>query len=450
MNTEKIKPEPAPIYFFLETYGCQMNVNDSEILVALMEQKQYRLTEDIDQAHIVFMNTCAVRENAEKRVLGRINHYKQLQKKRPDLMIAVIGCMAERMKETLFEKGVDLVAGPDAYRDVYKLLEQIQHNDTTAINTELSKEETYGDIIPVRVGKHNVSAFISIMRGCDNYCSYCVVPYTRGRERSRDVKSIVNEVDHLIEHGYKEVTLLGQNVNSYAWKDEDGKQINFPVLMDKVAQRSKNLRIRFATSHPKDMSDELLHVIAAYPNICKHIHLPCQSGSSRVLQRMNRKYTRTWYLDRVEAIRKIVPECSITTDIISGFCGETEQDHQETLSLIREVGFDSAFTFRYSVRPGTLAEKKYSDDVPEEAKIKRLNEIISLQQDVSRENNRAMLGREVCVLIEGTSKRSDEHYMGRTSQNKLVVFPKTSQQPGEYVMVKIREVSSATLIGELL
>ncbi len=443
-----MQSEQNPIYFFIETYGCQMNVNDSEILAALMKQEQYHVTDDIDQAGIVLMNTCAVRENAEKRVLGRIDHYKQLQKKRPDLMIGVIGCMAERMKETLFEKGVDLVAGPDAYRDVHKLLEQIQRNHSTAINIELSKEETYDDVLPVRLGKNNVTAFISIMRGCDNFCSYCVVPYTRGRERSRDINSIINEADHLIEHGYKEVTLLGQNVNSYAWKDDEGKMINFPELMEKVAQRSKELRVRFATSHPKDMSDELLHVIRAYPNICKHIHLPCQSGSSRTLKRMNRKYTRAWYLNRIEAIRNIIPECSITTDIISGFCGETEQDHQETLSLIREVGFDSAFTFRYSVRPGTLAEKKYADDVPEEVKIKRLNEIISLQQDISKNNNRKMLGREVCVLIEGTSKRSEDQYMGRTSQNKLVVFPKTPQQPGEYVTVTIRDVSSATLIGE--
>ncbi len=447
---EKVQSEQEPIYFFIETYGCQMNVNDSEILAALMRQEQYHVTDDIDQAQIVLMNTCAVRENAEKRVLGRIDHYKQLRKKRPDLMIGVIGCMAERMQETLFEKGVDLVAGPDAYRDVHKLLKQIQCGHSTAINTELSKEETYDDVIPVRLGKNNVSAFISIMRGCDNFCSYCVVPYTRGRERSRDINSIINEVDHLIQHGYKEVTLLGQNVNSYAWKDDQGKMINFPELIEKVAQRSKELRVRFATSHPKDISDELLHVIGAYPNICKHIHLPCQSGSSRVLKRMNRKYTRVWYLDRIEAIRNIIPGCSITTDIISGFCGETEQDHQETLLLIREVGFDSAFTFRYSVRPGTLAENKYADDVPEEFKIKRLNEIIALQQDISKNNNRKMLGREVRVLIEGTAKRSKDQYMGRTSQNKLVVFPKTFQQPGEYVTVKIRGFSSATLIGELL
>ncbi len=447
---EKVQSEQEPIYFFIETYGCQMNVNDSEILAALMRQEQYHVTDDIDQAQIVLMNTCAVRENAEKRVLGRIDHYKQLRKKRPDLMIGVIGCMAERMQETLFEKGVDLVAGPDAYRDVHKLLKQIQCGHSTAINTELSKEETYDDVIPVRLGKNNVSAFISIMRGCDNFCSYCVVPYTRGRERSRDVNSIINEVDHLIQHGYKEVTLLGQNVNSYAWKDDQGKMINFPELIEKVAQRSKELRVRFATSHPKDISDELLHVIGAYPNICKHIHLPCQSGSSRVLKRMNRKYTRVWYLDRIEAIRNIIPGCSITTDIISGFCGETEQDHQETLLLIREVGFDSAFTFRYSVRPGTLAENKYADDVPEEFKIKRLNEIIALQQDISKNNNRKMLGREVRVLIEGTAKRSKDQYMGRTLRNKLVVFPKTFQQPGEYVTVKIRGFSSATLIGELL
>lgn len=437
-----------PVSFFLETYGCQMNVNDSEILTAFLHNYQYQQADHPEEADLILINTCAVRENAEQRVFGRIDHYKQYRKRKPGLIIGIMGCMAERLQNDLLAKGVDLVVGPDAYRNIGPLLEQLT-DGSSAMNTELSREETYEDVIPVRMDKNGISAYVSIMRGCDNYCAYCVVPYTRGRERSRDPASILREVDYLIEQGYKEVTLLGQNVNSYNW-DQDGKVVDFPHLLEQVAKRSSEMRVRFATSHPKDMSDALLKVMAGYPNICRHIHLPCQSGSTKVLQRMNRKYSREWYLNRIQAIKEWLPDCSITTDILAGFSGETAADHQETLSLVKQVAFDSAFTFRYSVRPGTLAAKKYSDDVPEQTKISRLNEIIALQQEISETNNQKIHGSIVRVLIEGRSKKSDQQYAGRTSQNKRVVFPKTQHQPGDYIDLKINGSTAATLFGNPL
>lgn len=429
---------------FIETYGCQMNAGDSEIVVSIMQDNGYRYTEDINQADIILINTCSIRDNAEQRIWGRLSAMRQLKKRKPSLIIGIIGCMAERLKEQLIEPqtGVDIVAGPDSYRSLPELVRSAEGGDK-GINVELSKEETYAEIAPVRLDKNGVSAYIAIMRGCNNYCAYCVVPYTRGIERSRDPQTIVAEARTLFENGYREVTLLGQNVNSYKCGE-----VGFPELMEMVAQVSPLLRVRFATSHPKDISDSLLEVMARYDNICKAIHLPAQSGSNEMLKKMNRKYTREWYLERVAAIRRYMPDCAITTDLIAGFCGETLEDHQQTLTLMQEVGYASAFMFKYSERPGTFSARHYPDDIADEEKTRRLNEIIALQNSLSVVSNEAEVGLVRQILVEGTSKRSEEQLCGRTSQNKMVVFDRGDHKAGDYVTVKITGCSSATLFGE--
>jgi tRNA-2-methylthio-N6-dimethylallyladenosine synthase len=436
--------------FYIETYGCQMNVADSEVVAAVLNTTQATLTDNVEEADIVLLNTCSIRDNAEQKVQHRLQELIASKKKaHPGLIIGVIGCMAERMGEELINKfGIDFVAGPDAYMDIPNLLAQCQLGQK-AINVQLSTTETYRDIIPARIGK-SISGFVSIMRGCNNFCSYCVVPYTRGRERSRDVDSILNEVKDLQTKGYKEVTLLGQNVNSYRFAEPDGQIIDFAQLLEKVALAAPDMRIRFTTSHPKDMSDKTLETIAKYDNICKFIHLPVQSGSNRILKLMNRKYTREWYLDRIAAIRKIVPNASIGTDVFCGFHDETIEDHQQTLSLMREVGFDMAFMFKYSERPGTYAHKHLPDLISEEEKVRRLNEIIELQTQLSLESNEREIGKVVDVLVEGYSKRSNQDMYGRTSQYKTVVFPKGNTRIGDVVQVKIQEASSATLKGILM
>lgn len=438
---------------YVETYGCQMNVGDTEIVVSIMRGEGFAYTEDIEKADIILVNTCSVRDNAEQRIWGRLSEFKRYKKARPELLVGVIGCMAERLKEQLLEKEriVDIVAGPDSYRDLPRLVRNASEGGK-GVNVELSKEETYAEIAPVRLDKNGVSAFIAIMRGCNNFCSYCVVPYTRGRERSRDPRTITKEARELFEQGYREVTLLGQNVNSYSWNDgnDSSVRIDFPGLMAEVASVSPELRVRFATSHPKDLSDKLLEVMASYPNICRSIHLPAQSGSSVMLERMNRKYTREWYLDRMEAIKKFIPDCSITTDLIAGFCGETEEDHQQTLSLMREVGYDFAYMFKYSERPDTKAAETMEDNVPEDVKTRRLNEIIALQNELSLENNKRDVGKTFEVLVEGVSKKRNDQLFGRTSQNKVVVFDKKGYGIGDFVEVLIKNCTSATLIGETL
>ena len=440
----------------IETYGCQMNVADSEVVASVMQMAGYETTESIDDADAVFLNTCSVRDNAEQKIYHRLEALCALRRQRSKgsatsgedkergLIIGVLGCMAERVKEELLDKhGVDLVAGPDAYMSLPDLIAQAELGHK-AINTELSVTETYRDVVPqrIRLG-HKIGGFVSIMRGCNNFCHYCIVPYTRGRERSRDVESILKEVCDLRNQGFKEVTLLGQNVNSYRARQEVG----FPQLLRLVAQAAPEMRIRFTTSHPKDMSDETLQVIADMPNVCRHIHLPVQSGSNRILQLMNRKYTREWYLDRVAAIRRIIPDCGLSTDIFVGYCSETEEDHQLSLSLMREVKYDSAFMFKYSERPGTYASKHLPDDVPEEVKIRRLNELIQLQTEISAQQNRKDEGREFNVLVEGFSKRSRDMLCGRTEQNKMVVFPKGTSHIGQTVSVRITGSTSATLLG---
>ena len=429
---------------FIETYGCQMNVGDSEIVVSIMQDEGFCYTENIAEADIILINTCSIRDNAEQRIWGRLSEMRRLRKAKPSLLIGVIGCMAERLKEQLTEGelAVDIVAGPDAYRDLPKLVREAESGGR-GINTLLSTEETYAEIAPVRLDKNGVSAYIAIMRGCDNFCSYCVVPYTRGRERSRDAESIIAEARTLFENGYREVTLLGQNVNSYRTGDVD-----FPTLLRLVAEISPLLRVRFATSHPKDMSDKLLEVMASMPNICKAIHLPAQSGSTVMLEKMNRKYTREWYLDRIAAIRRYMPDCAITTDLIAGFTGETEEDHKLTLSLMEEVGYEFAFMFKYSERPGTFAQRHMPDDIPDEVKTARLTEIINLQNRLSEQSNKRDVGKEFEVLVEGLSKRSDKQLFGRTSQNKVVVFDRGDHKVGDYVRVKVTGCSSATLFGE--
>ena len=429
---------------FIETYGCQMNAGDSEIVVSIMQEHGYRYTENINEADIVLINTCSIRDNAEQRIWGRLSAMRQIKKRKPSLIVGIIGCMAERLKEQLIEKGtgVDIVAGPDSYRSLPDLVRTAE-DGSKGINVELSKEETYAEIAPVRLDRNGVSAFIAIMRGCNNFCSYCVVPYTRGRERSRDCNTIVAEARTLFENGYREVTLLGQNVNSYCFGE-----VGFPELMAMVAEISPLLRVRFATSHPKDISDRLLEVMARYENICKAIHLPAQSGSNTMLEKMNRKYTREWYLERIAAIRRYMPDCAITTDLISGFCGETLEDHQATLSLMREVGYAGAFMFKYSERPDTFSARHFADDISEEEKTRRLNEVIALQNQLSIVSNEAEVGLIRQVLVEGTSKRSDEQLCGRTSQNKMVVFDRGNHTAGDYVTVKITGCSSATLFGE--
>ncbi|MBP6139632.1 MAG: tRNA (N6-isopentenyl adenosine(37)-C2)-methylthiotransferase MiaB [Bacteroides sp.] len=434
---------------FIETYGCQMNVADSEVIASVMQMAGYSVAESLDEADAVFMNTCSIRDNAEQKILNRLEHFYALKKKKKHLIVGVLGCMAERVKDELIEKHhVDLVVGPDAYLTLPDLVAAVETGEK-AINVELSTTETYREVIPSRICGNHISGFVSIMRGCNNFCTYCIVPYTRGRERSRDVSSILNEVRDLITKGYKEITLLGQNVNSYQFEDGE-RTVTFPMLLRIVAEAAPGARIRFTTSHPKDMSDETLQVIADVPNVCKHIHLPVQSGSSRILKLMNRKYTREWYLERVQAIKRIIPDCGLTTDIFSGFHSETDEDHQLSLSLMEECGYDSAFMFKYSERPGTYASKKLVDDVPEEIKVARLNEIIALQNRLSLEANQKCVGKTYEVLVEGVSKRSREQLFGRTEQNKVVVFDRANHKIGDFVQVVITEASSATLKGEPL
>ena len=433
---------------YIETYGCQMNVNDTEVIFSILAKHGYERTEKMEEADVIMANTCSVRDNAEQRIWGRIDCFNQARKHRPGVVIGIVGCMAERLKEALLDSHkVDLVAGPDAYRRLPELLEAVSPGHPQ-IDVMLSREETYADITPVRLDKNGVSAFISIMRGCNNVCSYCVVPYTRGAERSRDPRTIVMEACDLFSKGYREVVLLGQNVDSYLWKDEAG-QVNFAALLRMVAEVSPELRVRFSTSNPQDISDEVIYTMSEYDNICKHIHLPVQSGSNVMLEKMRRRYTREWYLARVAKIREVLPGCGLTTDVIAGFCGETEQDHRDTLSLFEEVCFDSAFMFYYSERPGTLAARKYADDVDIETKTRRLNEIIALQGRCSLRSYRADIGKTFRVLVEGPSKKSPDELCGRASNNKMCVFPDRKHKAGDYVDVRVLSCSSATLICEL-
>ncbi|HJA86189.1 MAG TPA: tRNA (N6-isopentenyl adenosine(37)-C2)-methylthiotransferase MiaB [Candidatus Bacteroides avicola] len=432
---------------YIETYGCQMNVADSEVIASVMKMAGYDTAQSVDEADAVFLNTCSVRDNAEQKILNRLEALRALRKKHPGLIVGVVGCMAERVKDELIEHhGVNLVAGPDAYLSLPDLMAAAEAGER-AINVELSATETYRDVVPLHPGANRVSGFVSIMRGCNNFCTYCIVPYTRGRERSRDVESILREARDLQEKGFHEVTLLGQNVNSYRFARPDGTVVTFPELLRTVARAVPAMRVRFTTSHPKDMSDETLHVIADEPNVCRHIHLPVQSGSSRILKLMNRKYDREWYLERVAAIRRIIPDCGLSTDIFCGFPGETEEDHRLSLSLMEECRYDSAFMFKYSERPGTYASKHLPDDVPEEVKIRRLNEIIALQNRLSAEANARQVGHTFEVLVEGVSKRSREQLFGRTEQNRVVVFDRGGHRIGDRVLVKITESSSATLKG---
>ncbi len=432
----------------IETYGCQMNVADSEVVAAMLGMAGYEPTENDSEAAAVVLNTCSIRANAEQKIFSRIAYWNSMRRKTGhQIIIAVVGCMAERMKQELIDNhGVDIVAGPDAYLDLPQLVASAEAGHP-AINIELSTTETYRDVVPRRIGGATVSGFISIMRGCNNFCSYCIVPYTRGRERSREPESILRELADLRRKGYKEATLLGQNVNSYSFTAEDGTTVDFPQLLAMVAEAAPDMRIRFTTSHPKDMSDKTLETIAAYDNLARHIHLPVQSGSNSVLKDMNRKYTREWYLDRVAAIRRILPDAGLSTDMFTGFHNESEDDFEQTLSLMREAGFDSAFMFKYSERPGTLASRQMPDNVPEEVKIDRLNRMIALQNELSLESNLKDIGKEFEVLVEGHSKRDKEELFGRTSQNKVVVFPKGNYKPGDFVKVRILSASSATLRG---
>ena len=436
---------------FLETYGCQMNVADSEVVATVMKMAGYGTTDDLDRADAIFINTCSVRDNAEQRIFARLNALNALSRRRQRrLIIGIIGCMAERMKEVLInEHGVDIVAGPDSYLELPSLIGAAE-NGEKSINVELSTTETYRDIIPTRISGSRTSGFISIMRGCNNFCTYCIVPYTRGRERSREPQSILNELRDLQEKGFKEVTLLGQNVNSYLYKpaDSNGVEVDLAKLLAMVAEAAPEMRVRFTTSNPEDLSDAIIDTMARYDNICNHIHLPVQSGSNKVLKLMNRKYTREWYLDRIARIRKAMPDCGISTDMFTGFHDETEEDFQETLSLMREVGFDSSFMFKYSERPGTFAAKRLPDNVPEEVKIDRLNRMIALQNELSLCSNRRDVGKTFEVLVEGYSKRSKDDMFGRTEQNKVIVFPAGDTRVGDRVMCKVEKATSATLIGE--
>ena len=442
---------------YVESYGCQMNFSDSEVVASIMTNEGYSTTRNIEEADVVLINTCSIRDNAEQRVRNRLTEFKHRKEQNPDLVVGILGCMAERLKKSLLEeeKLVDLVAGPDAYRDLPNLVEEVGTGQR-AVNVLLSRDETYADISPVRLDQGGISAFVTIMRGCDNMCSFCVVPFTRGRERSRDPHTIIEECRDLLSKGYREVTLLGQNVDSYRWnltskgevKDANQPTTNFAQLMEMVALVSPELRIRFSTSHPKDMTDDVLEIMAKYENICPYIHLPVQSGNSAVLERMNRGYSREWYLDRIASIHRLIPNCAISTDIITGFCGETDEEHAETISLMEQVQFDFAYMFKYSERPKTLAERRFEDDVLEEVKAKRLNEIIELQLKHSRLSNDKQIGKTVKVLVEGTSKRSEEHLCGRNGQNAMVVFPRENYEKGQYVFVKITSCTSATLRGE--
>ena len=431
----------------IETYGCQMNVADSEVVASVMRMAGYEPCETEAEADAVFLNTCSVRDNAEQKILHRLESLTAQRRKGRWLIIGVLGCMAERVKDDLLNRyGADLVAGPDAYLSLPDLVAQAE-NGQKAINIELSTTETYRDVVPERYCGSRLSGFVSIMRGCNNFCHYCIVPYTRGRERSRDISSILAEVHDLEARGYREVTLLGQNVNSYRWVSDQGEEVGFPELLRRVARAVPSMRVRFTTSHPKDMSDETLHVIADEPNVCRHIHLPVQSGSDRILKLMNRKYTRAWYMDRIAAIRRIVPDCGLSTDIFAGYCSETEDDHRQTLSLMEECGYDSAFLFKYSERPGTYAARHLPDDVPEDVKVRRLEELIALQNRLSAESNQRCIGHTFEVLAEGVSKRSRDQLFGRTEQNKVVVFDRGSHRPGDYVRLRITAASSATLHG---
>ena len=443
MEMRNIRPiqDPSRPKVYIETYGCQMNVNDSEVILSILQDAGYVLTEDIAQADVILANTCSIRDNAEQRIWGRIDQFKIQKRNRKGVVIGIVGCMAERLKDELL-KAVDIVAGPDSYRTLPELLKAVTP-DSPQINVLLSHEETYAELSPVRLDKNGISAFISIMRGCNNVCSYCIVPYTRGRERSRDAHTIVREARELWENGYKEVTLLGQNVDSYLWED-----VNFAKLLEMVAEVDPQLRVRFSTSHPKDISDEVIYTMARHENICRHIHLPVQSGSSVMLEKMRRKYDREWYLERVDKIRSVMPDCGITTDVIAGFSGETEQDHADTLSLMEKVVFDSAFMFAYSERPGTLASKKYPDDIPYEVKTARLNEIIALQGRMSLKSNEKEIGKVMKVLVEGPSKKNPDQLCGRAGSNKMCVFPSRGEKPGDYCEVKVASVTSATLICE--
>ena len=443
--TNRLRPlTGAGRRLFIETYGCQMNAGDTEIVVSIMQREGYVYTERIDEADVILINTCSIRDNAEQRIWGRLSEMRRLRRERPGLIVGVIGCMAERLREQLTEgdRGVDVVAGPDAYRDLPRLVRSAEAG-AKGVNVLLSQEETYAEIAPVRLDRNGVCAFVSIMRGCNNYCSYCVVPYTRGVERSRDPETIVAEVETLFANGYREVTLLGQNVNSYRFGEVD-----FPELLRRTASVSPQLRVRFPTSHPKDMSDRLLETMASMPNICRAIHLPAQSGASTMLRRMNRKYDREWYLGRFAAIRRYMPDCAITTDLIAGFSGETAEEHEATLSLMREVGYESAFMFKYSERPGTFAQRHMPDDVPDAVKSARLTEIIALQGELSLASNRRDVGREFEVLAESVSHKRDDQLAGRTSQNKVVVFDRRDWRPGDYVRVRITGCTPVTLIGE--
>ena len=437
--------------FYIETYGCQMNVADSEVVAAVMGERGYAMTDQYTEADTILINTCSIRDNAEQRIWGRLDLFKSIKKKRPGLLVGLIGCMAERLgDELLLKKSVDLVAGPDAYRDLPFLIDKAQAGEA-AINTELTIDETYDSIIPKRIGEGKISGYVSITRGCNNFCTYCIVPYTRGRERSRDPKDLINEVNDLLKSGYKEVTLLGQNVNSFKWHPEgERKPVRFPDLLEMVAAISPELRVRFTTSHPKDLSDKLLKTMAKYPNICRHIHLPVQSGSSVILKKMNRKYDREWYLDRIKAIREIIPGCGITTDVFSGFCTESEEDHLQTLSLMEQVKFDTSFMYKFSMRPGTYAHTHFEDDVSEEIKLRRLEEIIALQSRISLESNRRDIGKTFEVLAEAVSKKKKSEFSGRTSQNKLVVFPNKDLQFGDYVRVVIKDSTQTTLIADVI
>ncbi len=436
---------------YLESYGCQMNFSDSEIVASIMAENGYSSTSNLQEADVVFINTCSIRENAEQKVRGRLDVFRMAKKQKPEMVIGVLGCMAERMKAKLLdeEKVVDLVIGPDAYKDLPNLLEQVESGQK-AVNVILSREETYADVTPVRLGGNGVLAFVTIMRGCDNMCSFCVVPFTRGRERSRDAHSIVSECRDLFEKGYKEVTLLGQNVDSYHWSNEE-ENVNFAQLLERVAMISPLLRVRFSTSHPKDITDEVLETMAKYENICKCIHLPVQSGSTTCLERMNRTYSREWYMNRVDAIRRIIPECAITSDVIAGFCGETEEEHADTLSMMDFVKYDMSYMFKYSERPGTFAARKYTDDIAEEVKSRRLDEIIAKQSGHALERNKEAIGFAQKVLVEGFAKKGNHQQCGRNTQNKMVVFPtQENVQPGDYVMVNIDDCSQATLFGTFI
>ena len=434
---------------FIETYGCQMNVADSEVIGSILKIAEYDVTDDIKEASLILLNTCSIRDNAEQKIYGRLDQLNAMRRGK-NVLIGVVGCMAERVKEELITKyNVNIVAGPDAYLSLPQLIAEAEMGHP-AMNIELSTTETYRDVIPMRICSGNVSGYISIMRGCNNFCHYCVVPYTRGRERSRDIQSILNEVDDLVAKGFKEIILLGQNVNSYNFEEENGEHITFPTLLRRVARHAPNTRIRFTTSHPKDMSDDTLRVIAEEPNVCRSIHLPVQSGSNNMLKTMNRKYTREWYLERIEAIRTIVPDCGLSTDIIAGFCGETEEDHQQTLSLMQYCSYDAAFMFKYSERPGTFASKHFKDDINDKEKVRRLNEIIALQQECSAANNKKCIGQTYEVLIEGVSKRSREQFFGRTEQNRTAVFDRKGYKIGDFVKVKINGSTAATLLGEIV